>query len=155
MAGQAGRLQGQDRSAVTCPSSSHALRCLIWLSCDNRHLTTLEKFFPLELLPTDYGGMAPETLSLHAYQIWRCHTRLLESGVHVLLKRSKNLGDKDVQTYRAVCSFPEDHIQLVSKNYKEWLKDSEKITADLKKRVTKPKNQIIELEGSFKTLEID
>ncbi|KAG8320205.1 hypothetical protein J6590_074367 [Homalodisca vitripennis] len=38
MAGQAGRLQGQDRSVVTCPSSSHARRCLIWLSCDNRHL---------------------------------------------------------------------------------------------------------------------
>ncbi|KAG8316401.1 hypothetical protein J6590_051493 [Homalodisca vitripennis] len=36
MAGQAGRLQGQDRSAVTCPSSSHARRCWIWLSCDNR-----------------------------------------------------------------------------------------------------------------------
>ncbi|KAG8250829.1 hypothetical protein J6590_093877 [Homalodisca vitripennis] len=36
MAGQAGRLQGQDRSVVTCPSSSHARRCLIWLSCDNR-----------------------------------------------------------------------------------------------------------------------
>ncbi|KAG8270726.1 gustatory receptor [Homalodisca vitripennis] len=36
MAGQAGRLQGQDRSAVTCPNSSHARRCLIWLSCDNR-----------------------------------------------------------------------------------------------------------------------
>ncbi|KAG8284836.1 hypothetical protein J6590_093861 [Homalodisca vitripennis] len=36
MAGQAGRLQGQDRSAVTCPSSRHARRCLIWLSCDNR-----------------------------------------------------------------------------------------------------------------------
>ncbi|KAG8318823.1 hypothetical protein J6590_104876, partial [Homalodisca vitripennis] len=35
MAGQAGRLQGQDRSAVTCPSSNHARRCLIWLSCDN------------------------------------------------------------------------------------------------------------------------
>ncbi|KAG8303752.1 hypothetical protein J6590_002758 [Homalodisca vitripennis] len=29
MAGQTGRLQGQDRSAVTCPSSSHARRCLI------------------------------------------------------------------------------------------------------------------------------
>ncbi|KAG8278549.1 hypothetical protein J6590_016805 [Homalodisca vitripennis] len=29
MTGQAGRLQGQDRSAVTCPSSSHARRCLI------------------------------------------------------------------------------------------------------------------------------
>ncbi|KAG8271429.1 hypothetical protein J6590_062943 [Homalodisca vitripennis] len=29
MAGQAGRLQGQDRTAVTCPSSSHARRCLI------------------------------------------------------------------------------------------------------------------------------
>ncbi|KAG8260605.1 hypothetical protein J6590_093282 [Homalodisca vitripennis] len=36
MAGQAGCLQGQDRSAVTYPSSSHARRCLIWLSCDNR-----------------------------------------------------------------------------------------------------------------------
>ncbi|KAG8304343.1 hypothetical protein J6590_096282, partial [Homalodisca vitripennis] len=36
MPGQAGRLQGQDRSAVTCPSCSHARRCLIWLSCDNR-----------------------------------------------------------------------------------------------------------------------
>ncbi|KAG8255240.1 hypothetical protein J6590_095494 [Homalodisca vitripennis] len=33
---QAGCLQGQDRSAVTHPSSSHALRCLIQLSCDNR-----------------------------------------------------------------------------------------------------------------------
>ncbi|KAG8255792.1 hypothetical protein J6590_084474 [Homalodisca vitripennis] len=36
MAGQAGRMQGQDRSAVTCLSSSHARRCLFWLSCDNR-----------------------------------------------------------------------------------------------------------------------
>ncbi|KAG8333553.1 hypothetical protein J6590_000703 [Homalodisca vitripennis] len=36
MPGQAGRLQGQDRSAVTYPSSGHARRCLIWLSCDNR-----------------------------------------------------------------------------------------------------------------------
>ncbi|KAG8272988.1 hypothetical protein J6590_030595 [Homalodisca vitripennis] len=35
MAGQAGCLQGQDRSAVTYPSSSHAQRCLIRLSCDN------------------------------------------------------------------------------------------------------------------------
>ncbi|KAG8283749.1 hypothetical protein J6590_011119 [Homalodisca vitripennis] len=34
---QAGCLQGQDRSAVTHPSSSHARRCLIWLSHDNRH----------------------------------------------------------------------------------------------------------------------
>ncbi|KAG8265736.1 hypothetical protein J6590_088044 [Homalodisca vitripennis] len=36
MAGQAGRLQGQDRSAVYHTSSSHARRCLIWLSYDNR-----------------------------------------------------------------------------------------------------------------------
>ncbi|KAG8334030.1 hypothetical protein J6590_098523 [Homalodisca vitripennis] len=36
MAGQAGCFQGQDRSAVTYPSSSHARRCLIWLFCDNR-----------------------------------------------------------------------------------------------------------------------
>ncbi|KAG8283791.1 hypothetical protein J6590_011163 [Homalodisca vitripennis] len=36
MAGQAGCLQGQDRSAVTYPSSSHAGRCLIRLSRDNR-----------------------------------------------------------------------------------------------------------------------
>ncbi|KAG8303729.1 hypothetical protein J6590_002736 [Homalodisca vitripennis] len=36
MAGQAGCSQGQDRSAVTYPSSSHARRCLIRLSCDNR-----------------------------------------------------------------------------------------------------------------------
>ncbi|KAG8296601.1 hypothetical protein J6590_053570 [Homalodisca vitripennis] len=36
IAGQAGRLQGQDRLAVICPSSGHARRCLIWLSCDNR-----------------------------------------------------------------------------------------------------------------------
>ncbi|KAG8248346.1 hypothetical protein J6590_042967 [Homalodisca vitripennis] len=36
MAGQAGCLQGQDHSAVTYSSSSHAQRCLIWLSGDNR-----------------------------------------------------------------------------------------------------------------------
>ncbi|KAG8277770.1 hypothetical protein J6590_034999, partial [Homalodisca vitripennis] len=36
MAGQAGHLQGQDRSAVNYPSSGHARRSLIWLSCDNR-----------------------------------------------------------------------------------------------------------------------
>ncbi|KAG8315320.1 hypothetical protein J6590_073374 [Homalodisca vitripennis] len=36
MAGQVGCLQGQDRSAATHPSGSHARRCLIWLSCDNR-----------------------------------------------------------------------------------------------------------------------
>ncbi|KAG8331429.1 hypothetical protein J6590_042198 [Homalodisca vitripennis] len=33
--GQTGCLQGQNRSAVTHPSSNHARRCLIWLSCDN------------------------------------------------------------------------------------------------------------------------
>ncbi|KAG8249375.1 hypothetical protein J6590_019662 [Homalodisca vitripennis] len=36
MAGQAGCLQGQGRSAVTHPSSSHVRRCLVWLSCDYR-----------------------------------------------------------------------------------------------------------------------
>ncbi|KAG8323284.1 hypothetical protein J6590_006289 [Homalodisca vitripennis] len=36
MAEQAGCLQGQDRLAVTYPSSSHARRCLIWLSYNNR-----------------------------------------------------------------------------------------------------------------------
>ncbi|KAG8295875.1 hypothetical protein J6590_070755 [Homalodisca vitripennis] len=36
MAGQAGRLQVQHPSAVNYPSSGHARRCLIWLSCDNR-----------------------------------------------------------------------------------------------------------------------
>ncbi|KAG8320873.1 hypothetical protein J6590_059433 [Homalodisca vitripennis] len=36
MVGQAGCLQGLDLSAVTYPSSSHARRCLIQLSCDNR-----------------------------------------------------------------------------------------------------------------------
>ncbi|KAG8293870.1 hypothetical protein J6590_007537 [Homalodisca vitripennis] len=36
MAGQADCLQVQDRSAVTEPSYSHARRCLIWLSRDNR-----------------------------------------------------------------------------------------------------------------------
>ncbi|KAG8312114.1 hypothetical protein J6590_030029 [Homalodisca vitripennis] len=34
-AGQAGYLEGQDRSAVPQPSSSHARRCLTWLFCDN------------------------------------------------------------------------------------------------------------------------
>ncbi|KAG8330301.1 hypothetical protein J6590_066439 [Homalodisca vitripennis] len=46
MAGQAGRLQGQDRSAVTHPSSSHARRCLMWLSFDNhstRYTAKLEE----------------------------------------------------------------------------------------------------------------
>ncbi|KAG8326273.1 hypothetical protein J6590_046542 [Homalodisca vitripennis] len=38
MAGEADCLQGQDRSAVTHPNSSHAGRCLIWLSCDNRRI---------------------------------------------------------------------------------------------------------------------
>ncbi|KAG8274107.1 hypothetical protein J6590_008255 [Homalodisca vitripennis] len=36
MAGQAGYLQRQDRSAVTHPSSNHTRRCFIRLSCDNR-----------------------------------------------------------------------------------------------------------------------
>ncbi|KAG8291842.1 regulation of ligase activity protein [Homalodisca vitripennis] len=36
MAGQAGCLQGQDRSAVTHPSSIHTRCCLVRLSCDNR-----------------------------------------------------------------------------------------------------------------------
>ncbi|KAG8301452.1 hypothetical protein J6590_053525 [Homalodisca vitripennis] len=35
VAGEVVCLQGQDRSAVH-PSSSHARRCLIWLSRDNR-----------------------------------------------------------------------------------------------------------------------
>ncbi|KAG8304156.1 hypothetical protein J6590_100986 [Homalodisca vitripennis] len=37
MAGQTGCLQGQDRSAIIHPSSSHARRYWIQLSCDNRH----------------------------------------------------------------------------------------------------------------------
>ncbi|KAG8298955.1 Disintegrin and metalloproteinase domain-containing protein 17 [Homalodisca vitripennis] len=37
MPGQADCLQGQDRSAVTHPSSNHARRCLIRLSRDNRY----------------------------------------------------------------------------------------------------------------------
>lgn len=53
-----------------------------------------------------------------------------------------------------VCS-ADDHVELLGKTYKDWLKDTEKSVADLKKRVSKPKNQVIELEGSFKTLEID
>ncbi|KAG8300057.1 hypothetical protein J6590_085743 [Homalodisca vitripennis] len=60
MAGQAGRLQGQDRSAVTCPSSSYARRCLIWLSCDNRRTTTLrhwQECCGLPELPALYGGI--------------------------------------------------------------------------------------------------
>jgi len=97
--------------ALIKPFMQSELMQLIHLHSD---LKTLEKFFPLELLPADYGGMAPSTLSLH-----------------------------------------DDHVQLMSKNYKDWLKDSEKSIADLKKRIGKPKNQIIELEGSFKTLEID
>ncbi|KAG8331704.1 hypothetical protein J6590_035661 [Homalodisca vitripennis] len=36
MAGQAGCLQGQDRSAATHRRSNHGRRCLIRLSCDNR-----------------------------------------------------------------------------------------------------------------------
>ncbi|KAG8318927.1 hypothetical protein J6590_102392, partial [Homalodisca vitripennis] len=36
MAGEAGCLQGQDRSAVTHPSSTYARRFLIRLYCDNR-----------------------------------------------------------------------------------------------------------------------
>ncbi|KAG8308782.1 hypothetical protein J6590_101733, partial [Homalodisca vitripennis] len=42
-AGQAGCLQGQDHSAVTHPSSSHARRCLIQLSCDNLCIRYTEK----------------------------------------------------------------------------------------------------------------
>ncbi|KAG8255236.1 hypothetical protein J6590_097418 [Homalodisca vitripennis] len=38
---QADCFQGQDRSAVTRPSSSHSRRCLIWLSCNNSVSTTL------------------------------------------------------------------------------------------------------------------
>ncbi|KAG8290921.1 hypothetical protein J6590_073144 [Homalodisca vitripennis] len=38
MAGQAGRLQGQDRSAVTCPSSSHARR---WYSFSIKEFVVL------------------------------------------------------------------------------------------------------------------
>ncbi|KAG8245107.1 hypothetical protein J6590_009184 [Homalodisca vitripennis] len=34
-AGQAGCLQGQDRSVVTHPSSCHARHCFIWLSCNS------------------------------------------------------------------------------------------------------------------------
>lgn len=51
--------------------------------------------------------------------------------------------------------FLDEHVQMVNKNYRDWLNDSEKLKADLKKRITKPKNQSIELEGSFKTLNID
>ncbi|XP_054282981.1 alpha-tocopherol transfer protein-like [Macrosteles quadrilineatus] len=93
------------------PFIQSGLMQLIHLHSD---LKTLEKFFPLELLPSDYGGMAPDTVTL-----------------------------------------ADEHMKLVAKNYKDWLKDSEKSIADLKRRIGKPKNQIMELEGSFKTLEID
>ncbi|KAG8240985.1 hypothetical protein J6590_097235, partial [Homalodisca vitripennis] len=49
MAGQAGCLQGQDRSAVTHPSSSHARRCL---TCDNRctrYTASLDRLYSMGL----------------------------------------------------------------------------------------------------------
>ncbi|KAG8322837.1 hypothetical protein J6590_015826 [Homalodisca vitripennis] len=64
-----GPLVGQDRSAVTCPSSGHARRCLIRLSCDNRrtHYTAplanprecLRENSSAKVLPTDVGPCRP------------------------------------------------------------------------------------------------
>lgn len=50
-----------------------------------------------------------------------------------------------------------EHVEMIEKRYKSWLKETEVITADLKKRVGKPRNQMLamELEGSFKSLSID
>ncbi|KAG8271359.1 hypothetical protein J6590_064671 [Homalodisca vitripennis] len=69
MAGQAGRLQGQDRSAVTCPSSRHARRCLIWLSCDNRrtHYTAplaIERFQQCRGIYTTLRELKPPSVFL-------------------------------------------------------------------------------------------
>ncbi|KAG8292749.1 hypothetical protein J6590_031728 [Homalodisca vitripennis] len=52
MAGQAGRLQGQDRSAVTCPSSSHArLICNIGKKVVCLPLRVGRRLFVVVLLP--------------------------------------------------------------------------------------------------------
>lgn len=51
----------------------------------------------------------------------------------------------------------DEHVEMVEKRYKSWLKEIESFTADLKKRIGKPRNQMLamELEGSFKSLSID
>lgn len=50
-----------------------------------------------------------------------------------------------------------EHVEMVEKRYKSWLKEIELFTADLKKRIGKPRNQMLamELEGSFRSLSID
>ncbi|XP_022184857.1 alpha-tocopherol transfer protein [Nilaparvata lugens] len=50
-----------------------------------------------------------------------------------------------------------DTTELIEGKYLKWLEQSEAYTADLKKRIGKPRNQLIglELEGSFKSLSFD
>ncbi|KAG8240819.1 hypothetical protein J6590_101393, partial [Homalodisca vitripennis] len=66
MIGQAGCLQGLDLSAVTHPSSSHARRCLIQLSWDNRctRYTAPLTLFVLESVIAKV--LLPEPLSISA-----------------------------------------------------------------------------------------
>ncbi|KAG8255180.1 hypothetical protein J6590_098999 [Homalodisca vitripennis] len=74
-AGQASCLQEQDRLAVTHSSSSHARRCLIWLSCDKcctRHTFRLH----------DYGT-AIVLQSLGSFTAGS-YLRVLGAGVEVL-----------------------------------------------------------------------
>lgn len=54
-------------------------------------------------------------------------------------------------------SISDEHVDLIEKRYKSWMKEMETFVGDLKKRIGKPRNQMLamELEGSFKSLSID
>ncbi|KAG8272202.1 hypothetical protein J6590_046080 [Homalodisca vitripennis] len=89
MAGQAGCLQGQDRSAVTHPSSSHARRCLMRLSCDNRPACregTARREAKKSERRADIGGVTPgPALRVHYLPVYigtvmgpRVYRRLME-----------------------------------------------------------------------------
>ncbi|KAG8311492.1 hypothetical protein J6590_042358 [Homalodisca vitripennis] len=90
---QASCLQGQDRSEVSHPSSSHVRRCVIWLPCDNRRSRYTA---PLAYYnKTALGLKAPEgSRGGEGRQLWRVQrgAHLPPSSSHCGLGRPCALG---------------------------------------------------------------
>ncbi|KAG8278384.1 hypothetical protein J6590_021285 [Homalodisca vitripennis] len=117
MAGQAGRLQGQDRTAVACPSSGHARRCLIWLSCDNRrtHYTApLAHITPPGSIKFRglAGGAPPSPLFLSA-----CHDHPIEH------KREELVHDRPIEHTR------EELVGLIAQFFHCMMSSSTSLTS--------------------------
>ncbi|KAG8286972.1 hypothetical protein J6590_048030 [Homalodisca vitripennis] len=95
-AGQAGCLQGQDRSADTHPSSSHARRCFIRLSRDNRRTRYTGPLAKLSIMRPDinkilklvFSVFSSCTMTSHVMTSSRYSVRRLSTRITTRIPRA-------------------------------------------------------------------